>query len=109
MWRIGEVSVASTALARSLLGRGSSVAPRAVVTDSVVGRGVVVEEDASIADSVLLPGARVAASASVEGSIIGPDAIIGQRCVIRGLSVIGAGAVTASGTVVDAERVPAGV
>jgi mannose-1-phosphate guanylyltransferase len=109
MWRIGEVSAASTALARSLLGQGSSVAERAVVTDSVVGHGAVVEEDASIADSVLLPGARVAASASVEGSIIGPDAIIGQRCVIHGLSVIGAGAVTASGTVVDGERVPAGV
>ena len=36
-------------------------------------------------------------------------AIVGQRCVIHGLSVIGAGAVTASGTVIDGQRVPAGV
>jgi mannose-1-phosphate guanylyltransferase len=107
VWRIGEVSVASTGVARSLLGRGATVAENAVVTDSVIGHGAVVEEGASVADSVLLAGARVAASASVEGSIIGADAIIGQRCVIRGLSVIGDGAVTASGTVVDAERVAA--
>lgn len=107
VWRIGDVSVSSTGVARSLLGRGATVAENAIVTDSVIGHGAVVEEGASVADSVLLAGARVAASASVEGSIIGPDAIIGQRCVIHGLSVIGAGAVTASGTVVDAERVSA--
>jgi len=45
----------------------------------------------------------------VEGSVVGPGAIVGQRCVIHGLSVIGAGAVTASGTVIDGQRVPAGV
>ncbi len=93
----------------SLLGRGAVVSEHATVTNSVVGHGAVVEEGASIADSVLLPGARVAQSASVEGSIIGPDAIVGQRCAIRALSVVGAGAVTASGTVVDGERVTAGV
>ncbi len=107
VWRIGEVSVASTAIAGSLVGRGATVAENAVVTNSVIGHGAVVEEGATVADSVVLAGARVAASASVDGSIIGAEAIIGQRCVIRGLSVIGAGAVTASGTVVDAERVPA--
>jgi carbonic anhydrase/acetyltransferase-like protein (isoleucine patch superfamily) len=45
----------------------------------------------------------------VEGSVIGPGAIVGQRCVIHGLSVIGAGAITASGTVIDGERIVAGV
>jgi carbonic anhydrase/acetyltransferase-like protein (isoleucine patch superfamily) len=45
----------------------------------------------------------------VEGSVIGPGAIVGQRCVIHGLSVIGADAVTASGTVIDGQRVAAGV
>jgi carbonic anhydrase/acetyltransferase-like protein (isoleucine patch superfamily) len=45
----------------------------------------------------------------VEGSVIGPGAIVGQRCVIHPLSVIGAGAVTASGTVIDGERVPSEV
>jgi mannose-1-phosphate guanylyltransferase len=107
VWRIGQVDVASTAVARSLVGRGAQVAEGAVVTDAVVGHDAVVEEGASIADSVLLPGARVAQRATVEGSIVGPGAIIGQRCEIRGLSVIGAETVMASGTVVDGERVPA--
>ena len=71
VWRIGHVSVAvaSAAIARSLLGRGATVAENASVTDSVIGHGAVIEEGASVAGSVLLAGARVAASASVDGSI----------------------------------------
>ncbi|MGH3579324.1 MAG: hypothetical protein ACRDU0_17435, partial [Mycobacterium sp.] len=80
-----------------------------VVEESVIGAGAVVEEGATVIRSVLLPGARVAARATVEGSVIGPWAIVGQRCAIHPLSVVGAGAVTASGTVVDGERVAAGV
>ena len=57
---------------------------------------------------MLLPGSRVASKATVERSIVGPGAIVGQRCVIHGLSVIGAGAVTASGTVIDGERIEPG-
>jgi mannose-1-phosphate guanylyltransferase len=109
VWRIGSVHVESGSVARSLFGEDSSVAGGAVVEDSVIGSGAVVEEGASVIDSVLLPGARVASRATVEGSVIGPGAIVGQRCVIHGLSVIGAGAVTASGTVIDGQRVPAGV
>ena len=67
------------------------------------------EEGASIIRAVLMPGARVASKAAVEGSVIGPEAIVGQRCVIHGLSVIGAGAVTASGTVIDGLRIEPGV
>jgi NDP-sugar pyrophosphorylase family protein len=109
VWRIGEVRVASTTVARSLFGRDASVADGAVVEESVIGAGAVVEEGASVIGSVLLPGARVASKATVEGSVVGPGAIVGQRCVIHALSVIGAGAVTASGTVIDGERVVAGV
>jgi carbonic anhydrase/acetyltransferase-like protein (isoleucine patch superfamily) len=50
----------------------------------------------------------VASKATVERSVIGPGAIVGQRCVIHGVSVIGAGAVTASGTVIDGQRVEPG-
>jgi NDP-sugar pyrophosphorylase family protein len=91
------------------LGRGVWLlgAPQ-VTEDSVIGAGAVIEESASVTGSVVLPGARVASKATVEGSIIGPGAIVGQRCAIHGISVIGAGAVTASGTVIDGERVPAG-
>ena len=109
VWRIGAVDVKSAAVARSLMGRGSSVAAGAMVEESVIGAGCVVEEGAVVIGSVLLPGARVASTARVEGSVIGPEAIVGQRCVIHALSVIGAGAVTASGTVIDGERISAGV
>jgi mannose-1-phosphate guanylyltransferase len=109
VWRIGTVDVQSDKVARSLFGRGASVAPGAVVEESVIGAGAVIEEGASVIGSVLLPKARVASRATVEGSVIGPGAIVGQRCVIHGLSVIGADAVTASGTVIDGQRVAAGV
>lgn len=108
VWRIGEVQVQSTDVTRSLFGAGASVAPSATVEESVVGAGAVIEEGATLIGSVLLPGARVASKARVEGSVVGPGAIVGQRCVIHALSVIGDGAVTASGTVIDGQRVPAG-
>ncbi len=109
VWRIGAVDVRSTAVIDSLVGAGAVIEAGAVVERSVIGHGAVVEEGTSVIGSVLLPGARVAARATVEGSIVGPGATIGQRCVIHPLSVIGAGVVTASGTVVDGERVAAGV
>jgi mannose-1-phosphate guanylyltransferase len=109
VWRIGTPADIEGTAERSLLGAGASVGQGATVEDSVVGAGAVVEESASVVGSVLLPGARIAAKATVEGSIIGPGAIIGQRCTVHALSVVGAGAVTASGTELDGERVPAGV
>ncbi len=109
VWRIGTVEAAGASVEGSLLGAGASVAPGAVVEQSVIGAGAIVEEGSTVAGSVLLPGARIASKATVEGSIIGTDAIVGQRCAIHGISVIGAGAVTASGTVIDGERVAAGL
>ncbi|MGO8870120.1 MAG: sugar phosphate nucleotidyltransferase [Acidimicrobiales bacterium] len=108
VWRIGAVDVRSDDVTRSLFGRGSSVAEGAVVEESVVGAGAVIEEGATVIGSVLLPGARIASKASVEGSVVGPGATVGQRCVIRSLSVIGGGVVTASGTVIDGERIAPG-
>ncbi len=109
VWRMGEVDVRSTSVRDSLVAAGAVVEAGVVVERSVIGRGAVLEEGTTVVDSVLLPGARVAARATVEGSVIGPGATIGQRCVIHALSVIGADVVTASGTVVDGERVAAGV
>jgi mannose-1-phosphate guanylyltransferase len=108
VWTVGVVDVVPGSVSRSLIGRGASVAPTASVSDSVVGAGAVVESGATVSDSVLLPGARVAERASVDRSIVGPGAIIGQRCTVSGVSVIGAGAVTASGTSLDGERYPSG-
>jgi mannose-1-phosphate guanylyltransferase len=109
VWRVGGVEVTGASVARSLLGTAVSVAPGAVIEDSVIGAGAVIEESASVIGSVVLTGGRVASKATVEGSVIGPGAIVGQRCVIHGISVIGAGAVAASGSVIDGERVPAGI
>jgi mannose-1-phosphate guanylyltransferase len=108
VWRIGDVDVQGGSVTRSLLGRGSSVGPDAVVEESVIGAGAIIEEGASVVASVILPGARVASKATVERSVIGPGAIVGQRCVIHGMSVIGAHAVTASGTVMDGLRIEPG-
>ena len=113
VWRIDDVSVAADGdraarVRDALLGAGAHVGEAALVERSVVGSGAVVEEGATVTGSVLLPGCRVAARATVEDSIVGPGATIGQSCTIQALSVIGAGAVTASGTVLDGERVSAG-
>jgi ADP-glucose pyrophosphorylase len=80
-----------------------------MVKDSVVGAGCVVEDGATVVGSVLLPGSRVASKASVEDSIIGTGAIVGQRGVVRGISVVGARAVLASGTVIDGQRIEPGL
>jgi mannose-1-phosphate guanylyltransferase len=106
VWRVGAVDVASRTVSDSFLGNGVTIASDAVVEESVIGAGSVIEAGASVVGSVLLPGVRIASKASVEGSVIGPGAIVGQRCVIRPLSVLGAGAVAASGTVIDGQRVP---
>ena len=108
VWVIGTVNAVAGSVIRSLLGRDATVAPNATVVDSVIGAGAVVEDGATVKDSVLLPGARVAARATVDHSILGPSSIAGQRCVISGMSVIGADAVIASGTTLDGERYPSG-
>jgi carbonic anhydrase/acetyltransferase-like protein (isoleucine patch superfamily) len=38
--------------------------------------------------------------------VLGPRSTVGMRCDVRPISVLGAGAVVASGTRVDGERVP---
>ncbi len=105
VWRLGEVDATGAAVARSLLGRGATVAAGATVDASVVGAGAVVEAGAAVTDAVLLPGSRVAAKAVVEHAVVGPGATVGQRCRVSGMSVIGAGAVVASGSELDGERV----
>jgi NDP-sugar pyrophosphorylase family protein len=81
------------------------VAPTARVTRSVLGAGTVIGPGAVVTDSVLMEGSHVAADAKVIGSIMGPRSTVGQRADVRAISVLGAGAVVSSGTVVDGERV----
>jgi mannose-1-phosphate guanylyltransferase len=60
-----------------------------------VGEGAVVE------GSILFEGAQVREGTIVRNSIVGPGAIIHRDCVVRGLSVLGAGCVVEEGNVLD--------
>jgi len=86
---------------------GCEIVAGAKVVRSVVGAGSVIAAGAVVVDSVLMDGCLVASDASVAGSVLGPRATVGQRGDVRPTSVLGAGAVVASGTVVDGERVSA--
>ncbi len=106
IWTEGGAIVKGTVVGPSYLARDVRVSGGATVRGSCIGRCSVVEDGARIVDSVVLDGARIATDASVEGSIVGPGATVGQRCSVRPVSVIGAGAILASGTVLDGARVP---
>ncbi len=101
----GESTIAGEVVGPSVILAGCSVAAGARVERSVVGAGSVIEAGAVVVDSVLMDGSHVAANASVAGSVLGPHAIVGQRADVRPISVLGEGAVVASGTLVDGERV----
>jgi len=105
-WALGTAR-SEGAAARSLLGDGAVVAPGAVVRTSVVGRGAVVGEGAAIERSVLLESACVEKGAEVRDSIVGPRAVVGAGAVLRALTVVGAGAVVAAGSLHEGARLPA--
>ena len=107
VWVTGSPVIEGEVVGPSWLADGVAVAAGAVVAGSSLGEGCIVEPGARVSGSVLLPGARVAANASVTGSVLGRGATVGERCDVRPVSVLGAGAVLASGTMVDGERVPA--
>ena len=74
---------------------------------SVLGPGSVVEAGAVVVGlGAAWTGCHVAADAKVAGSVLGPRSIVGQRGDVRPISVLGADAVVASGTLVDGERIP---
>ena len=103
----GESTIDGEVIGPSVIFGGSTVAAGARVERSVVGAGSVIASGAEVVDSVLMDGGHVAANAKVAGSVMGPHATVGQRGDVRPISVLGARAVVASGTVVDGERVSA--
>ncbi|MGH9090860.1 MAG: sugar phosphate nucleotidyltransferase [Acidimicrobiales bacterium] len=106
LWTTGSPRVEGTVVGACFVADGAVVAEGARVEQSVLGPGSVVEAGATVSGSVLLADARVAAGAAVAGSVLGPGATVGMRCDVRPISVLGEGAVVASGTTVDGERVP---
>ncbi len=89
----------------SVIFSGCEVAASARVERSVLGAGTIIGPRAVVVDSVLMEGSHVADDAKVVGSIMGPRSTVGQRGDVRPVSVLGAGAVVSSGTLVDGERV----
>jgi mannose-1-phosphate guanylyltransferase len=101
----GDSTLDGAVIGPSVVFAGCEVAATARVERSVLGTGTVIESGAVVVDSVLMEGCHVAADAKVVGSIMGPRSTVGQRGDVRPVSVLGAGAVVSSGTVVDGERV----
>lgn len=85
---------------------GASVCSGAQVDRSVLGTGCVIENGAVVRDSVLVGDVRVGAGAVVRRSIVGSGAVLGERCTVSNLSVIGPGERIASGAALDGTRVP---
>lgn len=106
LWVSGSPKVEGAVVGACYVADGAVVAEGSRIETSVLGEGAVVEAGATVSASVLLAGARVAAGSTVSGSVLGPRATVGMRCEVRPVSVLGEGAVVASGTTVDGERVP---
>jgi NDP-sugar pyrophosphorylase family protein len=107
VWVTGSPNLQSPISGPSFVGDGAVVEAGANVARSVLGAGCVVESAATVVDSVLLSGCRVARNATVAGSILGTNSVIGERCEVLPVSVLGMGTIVPSGTVVDGERIPA--
>jgi len=78
----------------------------AKVIRSFVGSGAVVAGHAEVIDSVVMSGARIAAGARVESSIVGARALIGERCELTDLSVVGYDEDVEAGTTLRAGSLP---
>ncbi len=106
IWVRGHPVLAGEIVGPAFVDEGAVVAEGARVVRSTLGEGCLIEPGATVVDSVLLDGARVATGATVTGSVLGDGAIVGERCEVRPISVLGPGTVVASGGVVDGERIP---
>lgn len=84
----------------------TAVDPTAVVEEAVLGRGVTVGPHAVVRRSVLHEGVSVGATAVVEEAVVGAGARIGRGALLRGWTVVQAGAEVPPGAVLEAARVP---
>ena len=91
LWVRGQPVLAGRLSGPCFVDDGVVVADGAVVERSVLEAGAVVETGAVVSESVLMAGARVAAGSRVSGSVLGPGSIVGERCDVRSISVLGAG------------------
>ena len=107
VWVIGGPVIDGEVTAPSLVGDAAFIAAGARVAGSVIGGGARVGRDAMVRDSVVLPGAVVGPGAVVDRSIIGEAAAVQEGARVEAVSVVGGGAVVASGSVLEGARVAA--
>jgi len=107
VWVTGSPSLEASIGGPSFVGEGAVVGAGAKVERSVLGPGCAVDSTATVVDSVLFAGCRVARNATVAGSILGANSVVGERCEVHPVSVLGMGTIVPSGTIVDGERIPA--
>ena len=107
VWIIGGPVIDGEVEAPSLVGDAAFIAGGARVVGSVVGGGARVGRGATVRGSVVLPGAVVGQDAVVDRSIIGEAAAVHEGARVQALSVVGGGAVVASGSVLEGARVAA--
>jgi len=104
-WRTGAVRLDGEVQGACFFGDGAVVEAGAVVESAVLGAGALVESGAVVTGSVLLDRTRVAERATVSESILGSGSVVGARAEILEASVLGPGAVVASGTRTAGERI----
>lgn len=84
----------------------ASVHGASSVDHSVVMAGAQIAADVTITDSVILPGARIDAGSTITGSIVGSRSVVGARCTLTDLTVVGHEITIDDGSVLTAARVP---
>lgn len=107
IWSQGDVSVhPAAALAPPLLvGRGASIGEGAQVYSAVLGAETVIEPGGRVSRSVLLPGSSVAEGGRIADSVLGAGARIEADAAVADKTLVGAGAVVASGVRLSGARV----
>ena len=96
----------SNSSAAGIVHPSARVSAGAIVECSVLGARCVIGQGAVVRRSVLLDGAVVETGAIVEDSILGEGARVGEGAVLRGLSVVGDGALVLAGAELIGARVP---
>lgn len=108
VWSCGDSVVDGEVVGPAYLGARVAVRAGAHVTRSVLGAGTVVGEGAEVRDSVLLPRVIVEPGAVVESSLVGEAAVVGEKCHLSSLTVVGPAMHIDAGTELSGDRVPAG-
>lgn len=84
------------------VGADAEIGPDARVGSlAVIGAGARVGSGALVERAIVGAGAAVGSGCTVSGAIVGEDAVLGDGCELRGLAVVGPGAMLGKGNMLD--------